>query len=115
MDIEILFTALLNENWKMYSDSGRYEPEELESEGAIICADGNNINEYLNSRFSDQNKILVLVLDPLRIQSPMKRVKTEGHDLVELTEAFSLDAIIDKITVGKDQDDQFKLSVRHFD
>ena len=115
MDIEILFTALQNDNWKSFIESGKYEPEELDSTGAITCADGKNLNSYLNGSFPEDDKIMVLVLDPLRIQSPMKRHKSGTEERIMVKEAISLDAVIDKITVGKGDDGKFNMSVRHFE
>lgn len=115
MDLEILFTALQTDQWSEFSSSGRYIPENFENSGSIICADSNNLNTFLNEIYGEQDKILLLVLDPLRIQVPMKRTGIGNFTAVELKEPFSLDAIIDKITVPRGESGTFDVEVRHFD
>lgn len=115
MDIEILFTALSKDQWSEFSSTGKYIPTDFEETGSIVCADSKNLNTYLNEIYGEQEQIMLLVLDPLRIQVPMKRTGIGNFKAIELKQPFSLDAIIDKLNVPKGESGTFEVEVRHFD
>ncbi len=58
---------------------------------------------------------MLLVLDPLRIQEPIKHVKEEDLPLVAIKGSISIDTIIDRISLKKDKEGRFLVQVNHFD
>jgi hypothetical protein len=55
------------------------------------------------------------VLDPLRIQAPIKHIKDNGLEFVEVLGEVTKDALIDKIVLKSSKEGKYSLDVKHFD
>ena len=115
MDNDLLFTLITKEEWKIYSAMGFFETESLKSEGMIHCYYGNQVEEAANRLFPALESIILIVIDPLRIQEPIKYEKNEKEIFPKICGAFSIDAVIDKIELKKEGRSRFSVKVKHFD
>lgn len=115
MDIDLLFTAVNLDDWKKITENGTFEPESYKQDEVVYCFTGDVAEKYINSTFQEADKLLLIVIDPLRIENPIKKLKVDGFELIEIQGTFSLDSIIDKIRLEKDNNGKFNLRVKHFD
>lgn len=114
MDIDLLFIALRKSDWREISQKEIiYSPEFL-SEGNLRTFTGEDAQDIINETYSGE-EILLIVLDPLRIQAPIKHVKINGLKYVEVIGEVSKDALIDKITLKANEKGSYLLDVKHFD
>ena len=115
MENDLLFTLCTNDEWKEYSKSGLFEPESVKSDGIIKCYSGDQIEAAANSHFQEETQGYLIVIDPSRIQVPMKSEKEEIGAVTYLQAAFSIDAVIDRILLKKDPKKGYSVRVKHFD
>lgn len=115
MDIDLLFTAIKDSDWRSVSESGSFKPESVEEKGHVRCFLGDEAQDIINHYFDEKDTVLLVVLDPLRIQSPIKHIKEDGFKFVAIQDAVTIDAIIDKIKLKADKKGKFSLNVKHFD
>ena len=115
MEIDLLFTAIKPSDWKNVSDKGNFSPDSVKDDGFVRSFTGEQAEDIINHHFEGEERILLIVLDPLRIQSPIKHIKEDGFKFVAIQGAVSIDAIIDKIKLRSDKKGKFSLNVKHFD
>lgn len=115
MEIDLLFTAIKPSDWKDVSDNGSFSPDSIEESGYVRCFTGENAEEVINHYFEGEERLLLIVFDPLRIQTPIKHIKEDGFKFTAIQGAVSIDAIIDKIKLRSDKKGKFSLNVKHFD
>ncbi|HET8866531.1 MAG TPA: DUF952 domain-containing protein [Gracilimonas sp.] len=115
MDIDLLFAAVKQSEWRQVSENGNLKPLVFNEDGYFRSFEGNNAEKILNHYFDGKDPILLIVLDPLRIQVPIKRINEDGFDLVAIQGEVSVDAIIDKIKIQPDKKGRYSINVKHFD
>ncbi|MEX0723983.1 MAG: DUF952 domain-containing protein [Gracilimonas sp.] len=115
MDIDLLFAVIKQSEWRKISQEESLKPESFEQDGAVYAFTGEHAEEIINHYFDGSENLLLIVLDPLRIQSPIKRVKQDGFDFIAVQGQVTMDAIIDKIKLNADKKGAFSLNVKHFD
>ena len=115
MENDLLFTLISKLEWKQISSLGKFEPEYYKKEGHIRCFHGNQVEKAANDLFKDENELLLIVIDPLRIQVPLKNEKIGQETYPNLYGPFSIDAIIDRIPLKKSKKGTFSVLVKHFD
>jgi len=115
LDIDLLFAAVQLNEWRSISEEGTFNHTSMSDEEHVWCFEGKEAEKVLNHFFDKNEQLLLIVLDPLRIQSPFKRIKKNNFELVEIQEAISLDAVIDKIKLDPDKEGQYSINVKHFD
>ena len=116
MNSDLLFHITNKEQWREYSGSGFIKPESLETEGFIHTSEGKQVQDTLNRIFKGEKEVLLLVIDPLRIQEPIKYEKAENGEVSpHIYGQISIDALIDKIPLQADKKGDFSISVKHFD
>ena len=116
MNTDLLFHLTSKEEWKAYSKEGYINPESLTTEGFIHTSTGEQVEETANRIFKGREDMLLLVIDPLRIQEPIKHEKAENGEVYpHIYGKISLDAIIDKLTLMPAKNGNFSVSVKHFD
>lgn len=115
MEYDLLFTLIRKSEWKIYSSSGSFEPSSLIENGFIQCYNGKQVEKAANSFFRDEEELFLIVIDPLRIQVPIKSQKSGDEVYPNLYGAFSIDAIIDRILLKKGKKGTFSVHVKHFD
>src|SRR5690554_4876854 len=115
LDIDLLFAAVKPSNWKAISESGYFEPDSYKEEEIVYCFTGLVAEDFINRNFNEVDEVILVVIDPLRIESPIKKVKIDDLDFIAIQGTFSLDSIIDKIRLQKDKNGKFNVRVKHFD
>lgn len=116
MDLDLLFIALKQEDWRKISQDSSLKPTSFEHEdGFIRSFSGHKAEEIINYYYERSDNVLLLVLDPLRIQSPIKRIKEDGFEFVAIQGEIAVDTIIDKIKLKPSQKGTFSINVKHFD
>ncbi len=116
MNIDLLFHICTKEEWKNYSSSGYVQPDSLENEGFIHLSTGTQIEGTANDLYNGCEDCILLVIDPLRLQVPVKHERAEnGNSYPHVYGKISLDAIIDKLPLNLDQKGRFEIKVKHFD
>ena len=115
MEYDLLFTLITKPEWKTYSSSGSFEPASLKENGFIQCYSGSQVEFAANNFFNEDDELFLIVIDPLRIQVPVKNEKTGDEIYPNLYGAFSIDAIIDRILIKRGKKGSFSIRVKHFD
>lgn len=113
MDIDLLFIAVTTEEWRNISDVGKLKP--ADGETSIRSFQGNDVEKIINKMYEQESELLLLILDPLRLQTPIKHNKEDGLSFVDIQGDIPLDTIIDKLKLKKGKDDSFSVNVKHFD
>lgn len=116
MELDLLFIALKQEDWRKISQNSRLKPTSFEYEdGFIRSFTGDKAEKIINHYYDKTDEILLLVIDPLRIQSPIKRIKEDGFEFVAIKGEIEVDTIIDKIKLKPSEKGNFSINVKHFD
>ena len=115
MEYDLLFTLIDHREWKQLTEKGTFEPLSMKEDGVIYTYEGKNIEAVANTEFLEATKLFLLVIDPLRIHAPIKKVKKDSIELLEIKGTFSIDAIIDRIPVSKNKKGKFEINIKHFD
>lgn len=115
MEIDLLFTVIRRSDWKITTEDGQYEPTSYKEEGIVQCLTGDSLEAFLNKNFNEVENVMLVVIDPLRIEAPIKKMEKDGFHFVTIQGTFSLDAIIDKIPLEKDKEGKYSIKVKHYD
>lgn len=132
MDVDLLFIPLNMVQWKECSSRGFIEPNQHEGSKYIYSIEAYTpsvVEEILNFKFIDQNDLLLILIDPIRIQVPIKselkylKPNTEEdifgnskrYQVVHLQGKISIDAVIDRIPIQKDVDGLFHVHIETID
>jgi uncharacterized protein (DUF952 family) len=116
MNIDLLFHICNKEEWKVYSKSGYVEPESLINDGFIHLSTGEQIEAVANDLYNGCEDCILLVIDPLRLQVPVKLERAEnGNKYPHAYGKIALDSVIDKLPLSPDSKGRFEIRVKHFD
>ena len=115
MEYDLLFTFINKKDWKPFTESGFFTPNSLDDIGYIKCFEGKYAELIANSNHSDSSQLLLLVIDPLRINEPIKKISEDKLEFYTIQGKFSIDAIIDRITLKKSNSGHFNIRIKHFD
>lgn len=115
MENDLLFTLITKPEWKQISSNGKFESETFKEDGFIRCYHGSQIEKAANESFKNENELLLIVIDPLRIQVPLKNERIGSETFPNLYGVFSIDAIIDRINLKRSKKGIFSVLVKHFD
>ena len=116
MNIDLLFHICTKDEWKAYSRSGYIEPDSLADEGFVHLSTGAQLEGTANNLYNGCEDCILLVMDPLRLQVPLKLERAEDEE--KYPHAYgriSIDAVIDKLPLSPDQKGRFEIRVKHFD
>ncbi|SMO37010.1 DUF952 domain-containing protein [Gracilimonas mengyeensis] len=115
MDFDLLFMAVTPSDWKKLSESGTISPGKLDDNSYLRAFQGKDAEEIINKHFEGEDSVMLLVLDPLRIQSPLKQTKEADYPIVAIQGDISIDTVIDKIRLKNNKEGKFSVHVKHFD
>ena len=96
---------------------------------SVTVDNGKKWEEIINFKFVDQTDLLLILIDPIRIQVPIKselnNIKPNNEEdsfgnskrypVVNLQGKISIDAVIDRIPIQKDKDGLFHVHIETFD
>lgn len=115
MDYDLLFTLIPKTSWRTATNEGVFAPESLASQGYIRCIPDKELENYANTQFDGIDELLLIVIDPLRIQVPIKHETIKDTRFALIYGSLKLDAIIEKIDLFRDKKNKFRISIKHFD
>lgn len=115
MENDLLFTITTKSEWKSFSSTGKFKPASIAEFGFVKCYHGNQIEQAANEFETEENDLLLIVIDPLRIQVPMKNETINGEVYPNIYGSFSIDAVIDRIELNRSKKGEFSVRVKHFD
>lgn len=115
MDIDLLFTAVKQSEWRQISNEGKLEETLGKADEGIYSFEGKHSEDIINHYFEGDEDVLLIVFDPLRIQVPIKRIMEDGFEMIWIKGSVSVDAIIDKILLKPDKKERYSVNVKHFD
>ena len=132
MDVDLFFIPLNSDQWKECSSQGFIKPSKLEgskSEQNIQAYTSALIEEVLNFKYLDQNDLLLIIIDPIRVQVPIKNVlrdifpnneehsfiKSKRYSVVHLQGEIPIDAVIDRIPIKRSEDGLFHIHIETVD
>ena len=115
MEYDLLFTLIRKADWKAFTSTGVFAPQELEDQGYIRCIQDAQLEDYANSQCEKNEDLLLVVIDPLRIQTPLKEENIDGNTYPNIYGSLSMDAIIDKISLNRNKKGNININVKHFD
>lgn len=114
MEIDLLFVAVKKSDWREISQSEFIYSPEFSDDGHLRTFTGNNAEIIINKVYAGE-PLLLIVLDPLRIQAPIKHINKDGTEFVQVLGEVTKDALIDKIVIKSSKEGKYSLSVKHFD
>lgn len=132
MDVDLLFIPLTTAQWKECSSRGSIEPAQQEESQSKLCIEAYTpsvIEEILNFKYVDQNDLLLIIVDPIRVQVPIKHEsaellpnnteesfgKSKRYSVVHLHGKISIDTVIDRIPIKRNQDGLFHVHIESID
>nr|BAL58275.1 glutathione S-transferase domain-containing protein [uncultured Chloroflexota bacterium] len=96
-----LFHLLPREEWVLAKQQGEYRPQSLEEEGFIHLATGEQIATVRNRLYSDRSDLVLLVIDEMRLDAPLRWetpeivfVGVEGWRFPHLYGPLNLNAVV---------------------
>lgn len=114
MEIDLLFVAVKKSDWREISQSEYIYSPEFSANGKSKTFTGKAAETILNKVYSGE-PLFLIVLDPLRIQAPIKHISENGIEYVEVLGEITKDALIDKIVLKSSKEGKYSLDVKHFD
>ncbi len=115
MDIDLLFAAIKKSEWIKVSENDCFNPVLDDESEVVLTFEGKEAEKIVNHYFKGEERLLLVVIDPLRLRTPIKRVERNGLSFIEVQGTVSIDAIIDKIKLRSDKKGHFSLNIKHFD
>ena len=115
MDIDLIFTAVKQSEWRQISNDGRLEETLGKTDESVRSFEGKHAEAIINHYFEGDEDVFLVVFDPLRIQVPIKRIKEDGFEMIWIKGAVSVDVIIDKVLLKPDKKGRYSVDVKHFD
>lgn len=115
MEVDLLFLAVKKAEWRKITENRSINPSVLSEDSQVRAFVGTHAEKIINHNFEGDETVLLVVLDPLRIQSPIKHIKEDGFEYVAIQGEVSMDTIIDKIELEPDKNGRFSVQVKHFD
>ncbi|MDZ7806896.1 MAG: hypothetical protein U5K71_07255 [Gracilimonas sp.] len=114
MEIDLLFFAVKKSDWREISQSEFIYSPEFSVDGNLRTFTGKDAEKIINEVYSGE-PLLLIVLDPLRIQAPIKHVKDNDLDYINILGEVTKDALIDKIVLKSSKEGKYSLDIKHFD
>ena len=97
----MIFHLAARADWDDAQRSGRYERStagrSLEDEGFIHCADEDQVAGVADAFFAGRSDLVLLVIDPAKVASPLRRERPAGSDQAfpHLYGPLNIDAVIE--------------------
>ncbi len=113
MKEELIFHLVSRNKWKEGQKEGMYQPEDFEEKQYISCSDGSQIQSVANQKFKDIEDLLMLVIDPTRVNANVTYVGKESEDVEvpRIQGPINTDAVIDKIELAPNDEGEFEIQV----
>jgi uncharacterized protein (DUF952 family) len=80
--------------WQAAQAIGSYRADSLDHEGFIHCSRVEQVVTVANRFYAEQSGLVLLVIDPDRLQSPLRYEAADGDEFPHLYGALNLDAVV---------------------
>lgn len=114
---EVIFHILKGAGWEDALRHGRYAPASLEAEGFIHCSTRDQVIETANRWYLGQADLLLLAIDPLRLNSELRYERPanpaderRGQVFPHLYGPLNLDAVAQVIEFPCERDGTFRVA-----
>lgn len=108
MKSDLLFYVVSARKWSDLTRGGMFKPDELIENNKITLIEPDNVNEYLNYKYSGRKNLFLLIIDVTRLDKRPKK-DDEGHYVVE--DAIPVVAILDKIRLNSNKEGEFDIQI----
>ena len=107
-----------NQAWLVAAKEGLYYADSLSTEGFIHCSKPSQIVDVANTFYHGQRGLILLVIDPLKLESELKweppaepepTHAREGELFPHIYGPLNLDAVIEVLSFEPDEDGNFTL------
>ncbi len=105
-----------NQQWQNAKQTGVYRCASLDSEGFIHCSTTQQVVWVANSFYRGQRSLVLLCIDPAKVQSEIKYEGLEGGEqFPHLYGELNLDAVVDVVDFEPDSEGLFVLEPSSFE
>lgn len=104
-----IFHITTEEQWQQAQATGIYQADSLASEGFIHCSDLRQVVTVANRFFVGQRSLVLLQIDPERLEADLKYDPVEGDVYPHLYGPLNLAAVVAVLPFGAGADGQFAL------
>ena len=130
MDLDILYLISTKEKWKSYSSKGFIRIESEKESTPLYGLHPDQLQDVLNFRYANSTDVLLILVDPIRLQVPIKMTHLEMYPLeddsrnplnskrfqvVEIHGNISIDAVIDRIPLHKKESEDYSVTIDQVD
>ena len=130
MDLDILYLISTKEKWKSYSSKGFIRIESEEESIPLYGLHPDQLQDVLNFRYANSTDVLLILVDPIRLQVPIKMTHLDMYPLeddsrnplnskrfqvVEIHGNISIDAVIDRIPLYKKESEDYSVTIDQVD
>lgn len=82
MEDQVIYHLTTLQEWEDAQDQGIYEPPSYQREGFIHCSTEAQLKDVMRKHFKHHENLVRLVIDPLRLTSPL-RYEKDGEQQTE--------------------------------
>jgi uncharacterized protein (DUF952 family) len=101
---------LSEKDWQQAQDTGIYRGDTLDSEGFIHCSTPSQVEWVANGRFGGRTDLLLLVIDPKRVEAEIRWEESEpGQLFPHIYGPLKLDGVLRVLPFPPGPDGRFVL------
>ena len=91
MDFKYVYKICSNEDWSKAKKNGNFEGSKIDKEdGFIHFSDKEQLKETFNKHFSNQNNLILLKIDALKLKNLIYEQTSDGNLFPHLYEPFKV-------------------------
>lgn len=109
MSKDLIFHVASKRKWRERIDRGWYRPDPGTEETGVLCVGAGHLRTYVNAKFAERKKAMLLVIDRARVVNPIHQDGDTGMYIVE--DGINTDAILDRITLTQNEDGLYDIEV----
>jgi uncharacterized protein (DUF952 family) len=109
MSKDLIFHVASKRKWRDRIERGQYKADPETDDTGVLCVGAQHLRSYVNSKFSDRKKAMLLVIDKARVVNPIQQDKETGIYIIE--EGLNTDAILDRITLTQNEEGLYDIEI----
>lgn len=109
---DLIFHLTTKDEFFKSKKDNNYQPQSLDEEGFIHCSTGKQVEATANRLFSDQDRLLLLIIDVSTLAANVKYEEDteQGEAFPHIYGPVNTDAIMDKFTIFAEKNGKFKIA-----
>lgn len=106
-----IFHLTSQHEWHDAKSKGEYKPADFDREGFIHCSYGTQLVAVANRRFRGRTDLQVLVIDPMKLKTPVINENLEGGSecFPHIYGTLPIEAVVESLPFPCDVDGYFSL------